>query len=194
MNDRTVDLVIDASEGVYGPEAQSLAEECKRLVKPTDMVLHCPNCGAQHIDAVTETWPNPPHRTHLCHSCGHKWRPADVATNGVAAVKTRGKDDSPIATPAVRPNAPPPQWMPIQGTPLAVRMSVLDDLTAYKNHRQNLVELADRGGMSPAEAVALAKKLPLPYVWPTDESRPKRNRMAVIVLSELGTSTDGQKP
>lgn len=99
---------------------------------PIDMVLHCPACGAQHIDEpkVGEpdydsmpdapivgliapedlaerfeemrqwelaNWTNPPHRTHLCHSCGHKWRPADVATNGVAAVKTRGKDDSPIA-------------------------------------------------------------------------------------------------
>jgi hypothetical protein len=63
---------------------------------PIDMVLHCPNCGAQHIDAVTETWPNDPHRTHLCHYCEHRWRPADVATNGVEAVKTRGKDDSPI--------------------------------------------------------------------------------------------------
>jgi hypothetical protein len=51
-------------------------------------------------------WTNPPHRTHLCHSCGHKWRPADVATNGVAAVKTRGKDDSPIVAPAHRPRVP----------------------------------------------------------------------------------------
>ncbi len=89
---------------------------------PIDMVLHCPECGAQHIDKPEPSmlagdaammggdwpgrWTNPPHRTHLCHFCGHKWRPADVATNGVAAVKTRGKDDSPIATPAVRPRVP----------------------------------------------------------------------------------------
>ena len=97
---------------------------------PVDMVLHCPNCGVQHIDKAdcvydhfdppmegmtapedavariaamkewerTHTWTNPPHRSHLCHSCGHIWRPADVATNGVEAVKTKGQKDSPIAT------------------------------------------------------------------------------------------------
>lgn len=75
--------------------------------QPIDMVLHCPACGLQHIDAPdTEPsahpdgreskWDNPPHRSHLCHGCGHIWRPADVPTNGVAAVKTRGKNDSPI--------------------------------------------------------------------------------------------------
>lgn len=80
--------------------------------KPVDMLLLCPNCGVQHIDAVetgtalsrsgldtlTEaevvTWSNPPHRSHLCHHCGTIWRPADVATNGVAAIETRGKNDS----------------------------------------------------------------------------------------------------
>jgi hypothetical protein len=76
---------------------------------PIDMVLHCPKCHTQHIDCpdpVTEghadgprescagTWTNPPHRSHLCAHCGHIWRPADVPTNGVAAIKTRGKADS----------------------------------------------------------------------------------------------------
>lgn len=72
---------------------------------PIDMVLHCPKCGLQHIDAPglhsefdhDHQWTNPPHRSHLCHGCGHIWRPADVPTNGVAAVKTKGKDDSPPA-------------------------------------------------------------------------------------------------
>lgn len=77
---------------------------------PIDMVLHCPACGKQHIDMKELqtwerpggppgnqlVWDNPPHRSHLCHDCGHIWRPADVPTNGVAAVKTRGKDDSPL--------------------------------------------------------------------------------------------------
>lgn len=84
---------------------------------PIDMVLHCPKCGLQHIDepeeersedicegpevvdTVTIGWDNPPHRSHLCHGCGHIWRPADVPTNGVQMVKTKGKVDSPIAAP-----------------------------------------------------------------------------------------------
>jgi predicted RNA-binding Zn-ribbon protein involved in translation (DUF1610 family) len=81
--------------------------------RPIDMILHCPNCGLQHIDApederdepihegdqVTDTvvvgWDNPPHRSHLCHGCGHIWRPADVPTNGVEYITTKGKNDSP---------------------------------------------------------------------------------------------------
>lgn len=81
--------------------------ESKHTEGPIDMVLHCPACGMQHIDAPDkaqakrgeygwEEWDNPPHRSHLCHHCGHIWRPADVPTNGVAAVKTKGKEDSPI--------------------------------------------------------------------------------------------------
>lgn len=71
---------------------------------PINMVLHCPKCGRQHIDAPDTDydphyeghmiWTNPPHRSHLCHGCGWIWRPADVPTNGVAAVKTKGKADS----------------------------------------------------------------------------------------------------
>jgi hypothetical protein len=81
--------------------------------KPIDMVLHCPECGVQHIDAPEgepnlldaridedapqkELWSNPPHRSHLCHGCGLVWRPADVATNGVKSIKTKGKEDDPI--------------------------------------------------------------------------------------------------
>lgn len=75
---------------------------------PIDMVLHCPECGVQHIDAPEETdpaswtaekygnWTNPPHRSHLCSACGLVWRPADVPTNGVKAIKTKGKLDDPI--------------------------------------------------------------------------------------------------
>ncbi|KVV12360.1 hypothetical protein WK77_05970 [Burkholderia ubonensis] len=70
------------------------------------MLLFCPRCGTQHIDAPetkpddqddrvpVTTWTNPPHRSHLCHACGIVWRPADVATVGVAAIETRGKADT----------------------------------------------------------------------------------------------------
>ena len=83
-------------------------------IKPIDMVLFCPACGMQHVDApeyeddptmlasgithkTFDGWTNPPHRTHLCHHCGFRWRPADVPTNGVLAVKTKGEKDSPLA-------------------------------------------------------------------------------------------------
>lgn len=66
--------------------------------QPVDMVLYCPACGVQHIDTTTEAWPNPPHRSHLCSDCGYVWRPADIHTNGVSTVKTKGlKDNPPLA-------------------------------------------------------------------------------------------------
>lgn len=68
-----------------------------RDAEPIPMILHCPACGLQHIDEPDERtpdWSNPPHRSHLCHGCGHIWRPADVPTTGVAAIQTKGKADS----------------------------------------------------------------------------------------------------
>lgn len=68
---------------------------------PIDMLLWCPKCHAQHIDAPgadfdghDHRWDNPPHKSHLCHTCGTIWRPADVPTNGVASIETRGKADN----------------------------------------------------------------------------------------------------
>lgn len=66
---------------------------------PIDMLLYCPNCDHQHIDEPNEAagWTNPPHKSHLCRTddggCGHIWRPADVSTNGVASLKTKGERD-----------------------------------------------------------------------------------------------------
>lgn len=99
--------------------------------KPIDMLLQCPSCGTQHIDAPEPdictcthdfhwhyekdklpsgrtgcgdpncecqlfviAWDNPSHRSHLCHGCGVVWRPADVPTNGVASIETRGGKDT----------------------------------------------------------------------------------------------------
>ncbi len=63
---------------------------------PIPMILHCPECGHQHIDAPDPAsgWTNPPHRSHLCGRCGCIWRPADVATAGVARISTAGADDT----------------------------------------------------------------------------------------------------
>lgn len=74
---------------------------------PIPMILFCPACGLQHIDEPepslgkrfldpgAKEWDNPPHRSHLCAGCGHIWRPADVPTEGVAALSTVGRADAP---------------------------------------------------------------------------------------------------
>lgn len=69
---------------------------------PIDMVLYCPRCRAQHIDAPEpeSNWTNPPHRSHLCRFCSFVWRPADIPTRGVQSTKTCGTDDSPSVPPA----------------------------------------------------------------------------------------------
>lgn len=89
---------------------------------PIPMILHCPKCGAQHVDKPESDldyqkrigefdrvgasyaepraqippprWTNPPHRSHTCHGCQTTWRPADVPTVGVEFIETCGKIDS----------------------------------------------------------------------------------------------------
>ncbi|MNK49902.1 hypothetical protein D3C87_687680 [compost metagenome] len=103
-----------------------LVRKPDRALDPIDMVLFCPDCGHQHIDGVEvgkqvkhydelpggmAEWTNPPHRSHLCHNCGYIWRPADVPTNGVAAITTKGSNDKPapmlaaMAVPCIRERA-----------------------------------------------------------------------------------------
>lgn len=91
--------------GECAAEINRLGLALSVATQPVDMILYCPYCGAQHIDAaeyvtdagtdpVRDTWDNPPHKSHLCHGCGCIWRPADVPTNGVATLQTRGKADT----------------------------------------------------------------------------------------------------
>lgn len=63
---------------------------------PIPMLLFCPACGMQHIDEGR--WAREiVHRSHLCASCEHVWRQADVPTIGVAAITTEGAaDGSPV--------------------------------------------------------------------------------------------------
>jgi hypothetical protein len=83
-----------------------------RLASPIDILLFCPNCAERHVDEakpdICETcghgeaecscaeytaWLNPPHKSHRCEECNHVWRPADVPTNGVRAIQTKGLRD-----------------------------------------------------------------------------------------------------
>ena len=74
--------------GIYSKEADvsALEAENERVLKPIDVLLFCPSCKGQHVDAPEpeNDWTNPPHRKHLCHVCGNIWKAAEVPTNGVA--------------------------------------------------------------------------------------------------------------
>lgn len=63
---------------------------------PIPMILFCPQCGEQHIDAPEPgtDWDNPPHRSHTCHTCKTIFRPCDRFTTGVAAIETHGTKDT----------------------------------------------------------------------------------------------------
>lgn len=68
---------------------------------PLSMILHCPVCHRQHIDAPEPKlgWTNPPHKSHQCVFCREEgrvviWRPADVATRGVATLGTKSRGDT----------------------------------------------------------------------------------------------------
>lgn len=64
----------------------------EHFVMPVCPVAECP-CVQFKI-----AWDNPPHKSHLCRTedggCGIIWRPADVPTNGVAEIKTKGEKDT----------------------------------------------------------------------------------------------------
>ncbi|CAB3753955.1 hypothetical protein [Paraburkholderia humisilvae] len=77
------------------------ALECSELdAVPIPMLLFCPKCGLQHVDAAEparvgeSVWDKPPHRSHRCHACATVWRPADVPTVGVASIGTTGQADN----------------------------------------------------------------------------------------------------
>jgi hypothetical protein len=71
---------------------QTIAER----LEPLPMLLFCPACGKQHVDAPdpARDWTNPPHRSHLCACCGCIWRQADFPTTGIEQIRTKGKVDT----------------------------------------------------------------------------------------------------
>jgi len=92
--------VLDALEDCLGGSLTSIKVSVRRREKwdekgrftnivmaldpPVPMVLHCPKCGAQHIDRGV--YATRVHRTHLCAGCGELWKPFDYATVGVESV------------------------------------------------------------------------------------------------------------
>lgn len=183
------------SSSADAPVARVAFDTWAGLMVPIDMVLHCPNCGTQHIDyseadagGAEDAWDNPPHRSHLCHGCGHVWRPADVPTNGVAAVKTAGKNDSPIATKA----APEPvahahvysDWIGTKGNEQAVRRFKVVFVDSDWQYRQ------PDGATIPMYTAPPPAPLREPPEWLPIEIAPK-DGTAVLVMRNIwpGTAT-----
>lgn len=82
---------IDRPDPVCG--AKVFSKTCRRHKN------HTGSCSTADEKAA---WTNPVHKSHTCRKedggCGHIFRVADVPTNGVAAIQTRGKDDTwPVA-------------------------------------------------------------------------------------------------
>lgn len=100
-----IEKSLSAIKNAYARGARQAAEQT--ACEPIPMILHCPECGMQHIDGPEDAecdgevvhshgWSDPPHRSHLCHNpeCKTIWRPADVPTRGVASIGTQGKADT----------------------------------------------------------------------------------------------------
>lgn len=49
---------------------------------PVPMLLFCPRCQLQHVDAPTF----PPHATHKCAGCELLWRPSNINTVGISVL------------------------------------------------------------------------------------------------------------
>lgn len=91
--------------GCPNPEqlARDIADRYNAAGNPIDVVMYCPKCNTQHIDApeteaayftrraLPKRWMNPPHKSHLCAACKFVWRPSDHPTNGITATVS-GKD------------------------------------------------------------------------------------------------------
>lgn len=110
----TVDVVDD--------NLNELSELRMIFTQPIDMLIFCPSCGKQHVDEASPNvcekcgfeesahgpepekegnwcpgftaWQNPPHKSHRCDNCNSVFRVADIPTNGVADIKTRGDHDT----------------------------------------------------------------------------------------------------
>lgn len=65
-------------------------------VAPVPMILYCPTCQKQHIDAPEPAvgWTNPHHSKHRCAFCKTEWRPFPYKTTGMTVEDfTRQKNE-----------------------------------------------------------------------------------------------------
>lgn len=107
---------------------------------PVNMVLHCPRCGLQHIDAPEDTdsfrdlmfkhagvveahpmpWTNPPHKSHLCSRCKFIWQleTRRKVWGFIPFVTAIGYELGNVIT-----KERWPAWIPIEGKPLVAALT-----------------------------------------------------------------------
>lgn len=168
--------------------------------QPIPMILFCPKCGKQHIDAPATSenephphpgmWTNPPHKSHLCHGCGTVWRPADVPTTGVAAIGTKGKADNWAGSGTATTSAPTDLSADVECESWALRMPTREP---YIRHLEKGVEgwrlecESARTALAHAEAEILTRaKYQDRDVWfwqgdGTDHPESMSNSMVVVI-------------
>lgn len=88
---RYIGVKAGVAETVYGAMCHEV--RCALAARlpadaPIDMLLFCPRCNKQHVDAPQpeQGWTNPPHATHTCQHCGLLWRPSNENTNGAQSI------------------------------------------------------------------------------------------------------------
>lgn len=89
-------LHVDAPEPKHQLYTDSDRDRPKEICDDNGQVVLslCKICRKGESELSEPCWTNPPHKSHLCHYCSTIWRPADVPTNGVAEIKTRGEKDT----------------------------------------------------------------------------------------------------
>jgi len=84
------------------------------------------------------------------------------------------------------------RMMPIRRSGFSLSFDVLDETLAQRQHGQSLARLAERGGMSPVEALALVSAkhwYRYPETWAIDALRPL-TRPIVPSAAALGEQHD----
>lgn len=119
--------------------AQSLREQVRDMI-----ASHL--AGTYHCGRVWEAW-----------SCGTMTQD-DFSDVGDSDTPEELTEEIMALITAAEQKPAPVEYMPILGTPFAVRMDILDNDQAHRNHRQSLDKLRSRGGLGMAEAAAIADR------------------------------------
>lgn len=79
--DASVELRYPGRYSITGIHRRCLEQLPLPDFSPVPLVLTCPSCETPHVDEGELA--RKPHRSHVCHACGRRWRPRPYPTVGV---------------------------------------------------------------------------------------------------------------